>query len=322
MAPVIAIISIGEMGLGVAQLLKAHGYRVITNASDRSEATQARAKANGIECASTDEELVEIADYILSIVPPRDALDTAQRFRAAATASASITGGTKTIKYLDLNAVSPQTSRKVAAVFDDAPGVLFVDGVISGGVPHVKEDGTWHCPTLLLCGPRRVPDADVAALLNMEHMSEKIGAATAVKMCFGMTTKGFIALAIQSFTTAHRLGVLDELQDYLGRYKPATLKSAQEGLVRMPHTAYRWVHEMLEMSETIAEYGGLDKSVFEGIADIYRFVSEDTVLKGELPDARVRGKTVEDVVTLISEGIDAKVHGGLQRPPASGHSDS
>lgn len=35
-------------------------------------------------------------------------------------------------------------------------------------------------------------------------------------------------------------------------------------------------------------------------------MSEDTVLGTELPDARVRGKTVEDVVTLISEGIDAK----------------
>lgn len=31
----IAIISIGEMGLGVSRLLKAHGYRVVTNVSDR-----------------------------------------------------------------------------------------------------------------------------------------------------------------------------------------------------------------------------------------------------------------------------------------------
>lgn len=35
MKPTIAILSIGEMGLGVARLLKFHGYRVVTNVSDR-----------------------------------------------------------------------------------------------------------------------------------------------------------------------------------------------------------------------------------------------------------------------------------------------
>jgi hypothetical protein len=45
---------------------------------------------------------------------------------------------------------------------------------------------------------------------------------------------------------------------------------------------------------------------FQSVAEVYRVVSEDTILGKELPDARVRGQTVEDVVTLISEGIDAK----------------
>jgi predicted dinucleotide-binding enzyme len=31
----VAILSIGSMGVGVARLLLAHNYRVITNASDR-----------------------------------------------------------------------------------------------------------------------------------------------------------------------------------------------------------------------------------------------------------------------------------------------
>jgi predicted dinucleotide-binding enzyme len=33
----VGIISIGEMGLAVGQLLKAHQYRVVTNASDRRQ---------------------------------------------------------------------------------------------------------------------------------------------------------------------------------------------------------------------------------------------------------------------------------------------
>ncbi len=45
---------------------------------------------------------------------------------------------------------------------------------------------------------------------------------------------------------------------------------------------------------------------FEAVAEVYRIVSEDSLLGHELPDARVRGKTVEDVVALVSDGIDKK----------------
>ena len=162
---------------------------------------------------------------------------------------------------MDLNAVSPTTAKEVYEIFEKCSYIRFYDGVISGGVPHPKGPGAWHCPTLLMSGPNKVSDQALADVLNMEHMSDKIGAAAAVKMCFGMTTKGFIALAIQSFTTAYRLGVLDELEEYLGKYKPTTLKLAQEGLVIMPHKAYRWVYEMQEMAETVSEYGGFDKGL-------------------------------------------------------------
>ncbi|KAH8878963.1 6-phosphogluconate dehydrogenase C-terminal domain-like protein [Thozetella sp. PMI_491] len=311
MAPTIGILSIGEMGLGVAQLLKFHQYRVVTNVAGRSKATQDRARENGIEGVDDDLALVQQSDYILSIVPPRDAIKTAERIRTAAAASPEISQGTKTLHFLDLNAVSPTTSAEVVAVFANSPHVIPYDGVISGGVPHpttFDDEGKatqWHCPTLLMSGPNKVEDPDLIRILNLDHMSEKVGAAVAVKMCFSMTTKGFIALAIQSFTTAHRLGVRDELETFLGKYKPATLKMAQDGLVTMPPKAYRWIHEMLEIAKT-AEHAGFESKIFEGVAEMYRVVSEDSILGQELPDARVRGKTVEDVVTLISEGMDKK----------------
>ncbi|KAF8847098.1 hypothetical protein BDZ45DRAFT_755255 [Acephala macrosclerotiorum] len=67
----------------------------------------------------------------------------------------------------------------------------------------------------------------------------------------------------------------------------------------MPPKAYRWVHEMLEMADTAAEYGQFEKNLFEGIA-------EASELGLEKPDERVKGKTVEDVVKLFSEGISVK----------------
>jgi hypothetical protein len=195
-------------------------------------------------------------------VPPRDALATAARIKSAAGSL-----GPKKVHFLDLNAVSPTSSKETFEFFVGFPNVVLYDGVISGGVPHPTEKDLqgnptkWHCPTLLMSGPNKFSDSELIGILNIEHMSDKVGAAVAVKMCLGMATKGYIALAIQSFTTAYRLGVMEELESYLGKYKPAHLKIAQDGLVRMPQTAYRWVHEMLEMASTASEYGGFEKNL-------------------------------------------------------------
>lgn len=93
----------------------------------------------------------------------------------------------------------------------------------------------------------------------MELMSDKIGAAVAVKMYFGMINKGYIALVIKSFTTAHRIGLMQELELFLFKYKPCRVKLAQDGLVRMPHTAYSWVYEMPEMAKTAGKFGGINR---------------------------------------------------------------
>ncbi|KIM94102.1 hypothetical protein OIDMADRAFT_45897 [Oidiodendron maius Zn] len=303
----IGIISIGEMGLGIGKLLKAHGFRVVTNASDRSEATKLRAGAAEIDLLPTDEDVTQQCDYILSIVPPRDAFATAQRIFTAA----QTTDKQTPLYYLDLNAVSPHTARQTATLFSSSPIIQLIDGGIIGGVPHAKpasEDGiiSWHCPNLIVSGPHHIPDAALAKVLNIHHLNDTIGAATGLKMCFAVTTKGFVSLAIQSFTTAYNLDVLDHLQHYLEKYNPSTLKLAENGLVTMPPKAYRWVHEMLEISETMSDDGGFGRELFQGVAEVYRVVAEDSDLGLEKPGARVRGKTVQDVVELLSQGMKAK----------------
>lgn len=80
-------------------------------------------------------------------------------------------------------------------------------------------------------------------------------------MCFACTTRGFVALAIQSFTTAQELGVLEELRECLQKYNPSTLTLAEKGLVTMAPKAYRWVHEMMEIADTMGENGGFEKEL-------------------------------------------------------------
>ena len=105
----------------------------------------------------------------------------------------------------------------------------------------------------------------LAKILNLKHIADTIGPASGLKMCFASTTKGLTAIAIQSFTTAHTLGVLDELQAHLKDYSPKTGELAAKGLVSMPPKAYRWVDEMKEIAETFHTEGGFDVSTFFSI---------------------------------------------------------
>ena len=221
--------------------------------------------------------------------------------------------------YVDLNATSPSSARKTASLFESNPNVVLIDGGIIGGVPHPKAttNGTstshpdlaapdWHCPSLIVSGPDKLPDGLLAKVLNFDYIGDAIGAATGVKMCFAATTKGFVSLAIQSFTTAHQLDALPVLQAYLEKYNPSTLKLAEKGLTTMPPKAYRWVHEMFEIGNTMEEDGSFQRDLFYGVGEVYRAVAEDSRLGLEKPEKRVRGKTVEDVVEVLSEGLRAK----------------
>ncbi|PYI32734.1 phosphogluconate dehydrogenase [Aspergillus indologenus CBS 114.80] len=330
----IGILSIGEMGFGIAQLLRAHHYRVLTYAADRSESTQHRAWLADIELRPSLQNLIDESDVLLSIVPPAEALPTAERIIAAASVRHLVRDSP--LYILDLNAVSPATARELAQLFrttarpDD---LRFLSGGIIGSPPHFTkhshhdrkppngtptpepegtkdaEDGEWKKPALVVSGPDALPDAPLAAVLNMRHVSPEIGTAAALKMCFAALTKGFTALAIESFTTAEGFGVLPELRGLLGEYKPAALGMAERGVVAMPSKAYRWVEEMREIGRTMQEGAGFGPDVFNGVAEVYQAVAADPVLgleKQKAGELRQRGKTVEDVVGCLQGSLKAR----------------
>src|ERR1700689_1923693 len=126
MTPVIAIIAPGAMGAAVGKRLTDNGLKVLTSLKDRSAETAARAKAAGMAAGSDNQ--IAGADFILSILPPGDALSLAQRFAPALTAS-----NAKPV-YVDCNAINPKTVEKVAAAI--APTECpFVDAGIIGQPP-------------------------------------------------------------------------------------------------------------------------------------------------------------------------------------------
>lgn len=278
----VAVLSVGQMGLGIATLLLAHNFRVITNVSDRSAATQERARSAGVEQLNSDIELVAQADYVLSVVPPKDAPATARRIIDALKQGNVRSNKQEALWFLDLNAGSPDGVNKLYELFTrEAPNVKFVDGGIIGPPPSKRDDGTWSCPGIPLSGPHRLSDATLggahlAALLNTRTIGDGIGSASGLKACFAALSKGFTALAIQSYTTASALGVLPDLRFYLDQYSPAAQQKAERGLPECTTKAYRWVEEMHQIGQTFGAQGGFggNANVFREIAGVYQALAD------------------------------------------------
>ena len=291
--------------------------------TDVSEETVDRARSAKVELLESDLQLVQQCSVILSVVPPRDAESTAQRVIDALSGGS---GSSKETYFADLNAVSPSTARSIASSFSKARvPVRFIDGCIIGGPPRPKDspgagtnvtaslDGPssdWARPRVPMSGPHdfsALPTGDkLTTVLNMRSISQDIGSASGLKMCFAALTKGYTAIATQSFVTAQRLGVAADLREEMSQLIPAHLAASEKGVPSMVPKAYRWVREMEEIAATMSEEGGFGREMFEGAAGVFREVAGDQVLGKEKSGKRVRGKDVDDVAKTMAEGMERK----------------
>ena len=78
--------------------------------------------------------------------------------------------------------------------------------------------------------------------------------------------------------------------------------------------AYRWVDEMRQIGETFGEEGGFSgglggQAIFEGVAEVYKLIAEDTMLGEEKIEKRKRSRNVEDVASCVAEGVKKRRRG-------------
>ncbi len=131
--PFVAIIAAGAMGAAVAKRLTAAGLTVLTDLTGWSEATRARAT----DAAMQDLPLPQLAaraNWVLSILPPSEALSFARTFLQTHSFQ-SPTSAAHLITFVDCNAVSPDTAKKIGVVFQGS-NIAFLDAGIIGGPPQ------------------------------------------------------------------------------------------------------------------------------------------------------------------------------------------
>ena len=97
----VAVIAPGNMGAGVGRRLTENKVTVLTSLEGRSAESVKRAREAGMR--PVEERALAEADFLLSIIPPGDALGLATRLAPVLTAA-----NRKPI-YVECNAVSPPT---------------------------------------------------------------------------------------------------------------------------------------------------------------------------------------------------------------------
>ena len=262
MSPVVAVIAPGMMGAAVGKRLVDNGLKVLTSLGGRSQETLARAKAAGLAGAS-DEEIAS-SDFILSILPPGDAVSLAERLIPALKASNS-----KPV-YVDCNAINPATVDRVAAAI--APtDCAFVDAGIIGSPPKPGDAG----PRFYASGPAAPRFATLRDYgLDIRLLDGAMSAASALKMSYAGITKGTQAIGAAMMLAAVRAGSSDELFKELQSSQKEMLNWFKRALNAMPPKAYRWVAEMHEIADFVGDDPAAHE-LYEGAAHFYERLAAD-----------------------------------------------
>ena len=195
---------------------------------------------------------------------------------------------------VDCNAIAPSTMEAVHSVLTAAGATCLDAGVFSppprGGVVG----------RLFVSGPGAAAlDVFATPELSVRVLNDRIGAASALKMCDAVISKGVTALVLQMLIAAQRYGVASELEE---QFTPARRKVHDvvvDALPIMPSKSYRWVPEVLEIAKTL-EGAGMTPKMIEGAADVYQFVA-GTALGRETPESRD--------ASLDGRGVVAKLAG-------------
>jgi 3-hydroxyisobutyrate dehydrogenase-like beta-hydroxyacid dehydrogenase len=250
------------MGSAVAARLHERGAEVRTTLTGRSEASAARAAAAGMTGVVRDSELVEGVDIVLSIVPPGEAVALAERFTPLFAAAK------RKPLYLDCNAVSPATAKRIAEVVAPS-GAALVDGGIVGGPPKSGYGG----PNIYVSGAA----AEAATLLRdygleIRVLDGPVGAASALKLSYAGLTKGLTALGVAMFLGAAAAGSDAALIAELGESQKEMLTWLRRQVPSSYSKAYRWIAEMQEIADFL-EPNDAASQIYAGTAQIYELLA-------------------------------------------------
>lgn len=269
----IALIGFGEVGgiFGhdwVSAGLEVSTFDILLHAEPSRSAMLAKAKSAKVRPCAGVQEALSGADLVISAVTASSAAEVARNV-APFLRDGQI--------YLDINSVSPDTKLSIARILSDSPAT-FVEAAVMAPVSPQR----LKVP-MLLGGTESAPVAERLGGIGMivKPISDRIGVASAIKMCRSIIIKGLEAITLESMFTARRYGAEEHvlaslaatypsmgwdgaLPDYLisrvaehGRRRAAEMREAAQAVVDAglePFTALATAQRQDWLAQAIADF--------------------------------------------------------------------
>jgi 3-hydroxyisobutyrate dehydrogenase-like beta-hydroxyacid dehydrogenase len=272
----VGLIGYGEVGRILAedlrkQEVKVAAYDIKLRSDQTGGALRDHAGQHGVTLTASHADLAAQSDFIVSAVTASQAVPVAKACAAAVKQGAW---------YLDFNSASPGAKQRAAALIDAAGG-RYVEGAVMTSVPPYRI----KVPLLLGGGDAAALAPQLVELGFVPKVaSDKLGVASAVKMCRSVMIKGLEAMVIESFTTARAYGVEDAVLASLKETFPGIdwEKQGAYFFQRVIEHGRRRSEEVREVAETVRE-AGLTPWSSQGTAERQAWVADlaDEGLFGE-----------------------------------------
>jgi len=263
----VGLVGYGEVGRILAEDLrkqdvKVAAYDIKLRSDQTGAALRDHATANGVALTASHADLAARADFIVSAVTASQAVPVAEACAPAVKQGAW---------FLDFNSASPGAKQRAARLIDGKGG-RYVEGAVMTSIPPYRIK-----VPLLLGGSGAAALAPLLVELGFDAKvaSEKLGVASAVKMCRSVMIKGLEAMVIESFTTARAYGVEDAVLASLKETFPGIDWEQLGAYVfqRVIEHGRRRSEEVREVAETVRE-AGLTPWSAEGTAERQAFIAD------------------------------------------------
>lgn len=241
-------IGFGEVSYTLSKILLSYGFEVLTSTEGRSNKTKELVKSLDLIVLDSFEEVAQESDILISANSPQSALAVALKY-------GSLTQGI----FLDFNNISPNTAKQIENYLGDEH---FIDSTIMGRVSSDELN-------LYFSGRRAeefvsnmrdfiknnddINDTNV----NIKVVSDEIGDVSKLKILRSSYTKGVSALLVETFETAEKLGLSDDLWEILSLTENRDFEtSAKSRISSSKKKSKRKYEELLEVLEFL---DGVDK---------------------------------------------------------------
>jgi 3-hydroxyisobutyrate dehydrogenase-like beta-hydroxyacid dehydrogenase len=295
----IALIGFGEVG-GIfghdfaAQGFGVSAYDILLDREPPRSEMEAKANAAKVRTCDSAEEAVRGSDLVISAVTAASALD------AARSAARFLRSGQT---YLDINSVSPETKREIAAALNGTPATFVEAAVMAPVSPRRLK------VPMLLGGPGAAGTAPRLGSIgmNVKPVSDQIGVASAIKMCRSIIIKGLEAITVESMFTARRYGAEKQVLESLEATYPGMgwLGALPDYLIsRVAEHGKRRAAEMREAAQAVSD-AGLEPLTARGTAERQDWLAK-TIAEFSLAVPKGETFSWEELADAVAEAMSVQ----------------